>query len=87
MINLLLGVLLYRIKEAARLSGDNFGYLLAVGIMGMFFSQIMVNIGMNIGIMPVAGVPLPLVSYGGSSLVTTLAAIGIVQSIYVHGRK
>lgn len=80
----LLGILLYRIKEVARLAGDNFGYLLAVGIMVMFFSQILVNIGMNIGVMPVAGVPLPFLSYGGSSLVAVFISIGIVQSIYLH---
>ncbi|MCX6761489.1 MAG: rod shape-determining protein RodA [Candidatus Moranbacteria bacterium] len=83
----LLGLLLYRIKEVARLAGDNFGYLLAVGIMVMLFSQILVNIGMNIGVMPVAGVPLPFLSYGGSSLVAVFASIGIVESIYLHKVK
>lgn len=81
---MLLGILLYRIKEVARMAGDNFGYLLAVGIMMMIFFQALVNIGMNIGIMPVAGVPLPLLSYGGSSLVSILASIGIVESVYLH---
>ena len=80
----LLGLLLYRIKEVAHLAGDNFGYLLAVGILTMFFSQIFVNIGMNIGIMPVAGVPLPFLSYGGSSLIAVFASVGIVESIYLH---
>jgi len=83
----LLGLLLYRIKEAARLSGDNFGYLLAAGILVMLFSQILVNIGMNIGVMPVAGVPLPFLSYGGSSLVAVFASIGIVESVYLHRAK
>ena len=83
----LLGFLLYRIKEIARLAGDNFGYLLAVGVMVMFFSQVLVNVGMNIGVMPVAGVPLPFLSYGGSSLVATFASIGVVQSIYLHKVK
>jgi rod shape determining protein RodA len=83
----LLGLLLYRVKEVARLAGDNFGYLLAVGILVMLFSQILVNIGMNIGVMPVAGVPLPFLSYGGSSLVAVFASIGIVQSIYLHKVK
>lgn len=80
----LLGVLLFRIEEAARMAGDNFGYLLAVGVMTMFFSQVLVNVGMNIGVMPVAGVPLPFVSYGGSSLVTSFIAIGILESVYLH---
>lgn len=83
----LLGLLLYRIKEIARCAGDNFGYLLAVGIMVMFFSQILVNVGMNTGVMPVAGVPLPFLSYGGSSLVTVFISIGIIESIYLHKVK
>ncbi len=81
----LFGVLIYRIKEVARLSTDNFGYLLSVGIMVMIFAQVLINVGMNIGAMPVAGVPLPFLSYGGSSLVSMLASIGIIQSIYLHG--
>jgi rod shape determining protein RodA len=75
-------ILFYRMKETARLARDNFGYLLAMGIMAMFFLQLLVNIGMNIGISPIAGVPLPLLSYGGSSIVISLASIGIIQSIY-----
>ncbi len=80
----LLSILFYRIKEIARLSSDNFGYLLAAGILAVIFSQSFINIGMNIGIMPVAGVPLPFLSYGGSSLVAMLISIGIVQSVYIH---
>lgn len=83
----LFGVLLYRIKKSARLARDNFGYLLAIGIMVMFFLQILINIGMNIGLNPVAGVPLPLLSYGGSSIVAVLAGLGIVQSVYMRGMK
>ena len=83
-IFVLFGVLFYRMKEIARLSGDNFGYLLATGIIIMIFAQALINIGMNIGVMPVTGVPLPLLSYGGSSLVVVLSAIGIVQSIHIH---
>jgi len=83
----LFGVLFYRMREVARLSRDNFGYLLAVGVMVMFFVQIFVNIGMNVGISPVAGVPLPLLSYGGSSMVSALAGLGIIQSIYLRRSK
>ncbi len=79
--------LFYRIKEIARLARDNFGYLLAVGIMAMLFLQILVNIGMNIGISPIAGVPLPFLSYGGSSIVVVLASMGIIQSIYTRKLK
>lgn len=80
----LFGILFYRMKETARLARDNFGYLLSVGVMSMVFLQFLVNIGMNMGIMPVTGVPLPFLSYGGSSLVTTLASIGILESIYMR---
>jgi rod shape determining protein RodA len=83
----LFGVLLYRIKKTASLARDNFGYLMAVGILVMFFLQILINIGMNMGLNPVAGVPLPLLSYGGSSLIAVLASLGIVQSIYIRRIK
>lgn len=80
-------VLFYRIKETARLARDNFGYLLVVGIMAMLFLQILVNIGMNTGMSPIAGIPLPFLSYGGSSIVIVLASIGIVQSVYIRRLK
>lgn len=83
----LFGILIYRIKETARLARDNFGYLLAIGISIMLFLQIFVNVGMNIGVVPVAGVPLPFLSYGGSSMVSVLIAMGIVQSIYIRRIK
>ena len=79
--------LLYRIREAALLARDNFGYLLAVGVIVMMFVQILINVGMNIGVVPVAGVPLPFLSYGGSSLVVILSAMGLVQSVYMRRMK
>ncbi|HLN19099.1 MAG TPA: rod shape-determining protein RodA [Patescibacteria group bacterium] len=81
---LLFGIIFFRIRQIAMGSRDNFGYLLAVGIMAMIFAQFLVNIGMNVGLMPVTGVPLPFLSYGGSSLVSILASIGIVQGIYLR---
>lgn len=83
----LFGVVFYRIKETARLSRDNFGYLTVIGIICALFVQMFVNIGMNMGVAPVAGVPLPFVSYGGSSLIAVLASIGIIQSIYIRRLK
>lgn len=74
-------VLLYRIKRIGDMASDNFGYLIAVGVLVMLFAQITINIGMNIGLMPVTGLPAPLVSYGGSSLVTTLFALGLILNI------
>jgi len=78
----LYGIIFYRIRKIALSAPDNFGYLIVVGIMCMLLVQILENIGMNIGIMPVAGIPLPLLSYGGSSLVVVLASIGILNNIY-----
>ena len=84
---LLFGVILYRFSRIASLARDNFGYLLSVGVMIMFFIQIFINIGMNIGIAPVTGVPLPLLSYGGSSMISILVSIGLVQSVYIRRVK
>lgn len=77
----LFAIFLFRVKEAARLARDNFGYLICVGFLAMIFLQVLVNIGMNIGVAPVTGVPLPLLSYGGSSIITVLLLIGIVLNI------
>ena len=63
---------------------DRFGFLLAAGIVGMFAFHIIVNIGMTIGIMPITGIPLPFMSYGGSAIVTNFIAIGILQNIYAQ---
>lgn len=78
---------LLRIARVSFMAGDTFGRLLASGILSMIMFQIFVNIGMNIGLMPVTGIPLPLLSYGGSSLITTLASLGILQSILLRHRK
>ncbi|HSG27929.1 MAG TPA: FtsW/RodA/SpoVE family cell cycle protein, partial [Candidatus Krumholzibacterium sp.] len=84
---LLLFVLLFRraIRTAKR-SPDSFGYLLAIGIGLIIFSTAIINISMTLGILPVAGLPLPFVSYGGSSLVTSMAAMGILLNISSKGR-
>ena len=73
-----------RIMQGARLARDRFGYLVNCGIFGMFMVYFCINFGMLLGLSPVAGVPLPLVSYGGSNLVATLIAVGLVQSIYAR---
>lgn len=86
-IFVLFGIIFWRIKEIARTAHDNFGYLLAIGVIAMFFFQILINIGMNVGIMPVAGVPLPFLSYGGSAMVSALMAIGLMQSVYIRRIK
>ena len=77
----LYGILFYRMRMIALSAPDNFGFLITIGVMLMFFLQVWENIGMNIGLMPVTGIPLPLLSYGGSSLITIMASIGILSSI------
>ncbi|HEV2028073.1 MAG TPA: FtsW/RodA/SpoVE family cell cycle protein [Candidatus Dormibacteraeota bacterium] len=65
---------------------DRFGELLAGGVFGMILVQVVENVGMNIGLLPIAGIPLPLISYGGSATITTLAALGLVQSVALRRR-
>ncbi|MEI8060739.1 MAG: rod shape-determining protein RodA [Candidatus Berkelbacteria bacterium] len=79
--------LLIRTIDVARLAKDNFGYLLAVGAGATFAFQIVVNVAMNLGLAPVTGIPLPFVSAGGSSLITSFILIGILESIYIHRKK
>ncbi|HEY1868100.1 MAG TPA: rod shape-determining protein RodA [Candidatus Cybelea sp.] len=61
---------------------DRFGFLLAAGLVGMLFFHVLVNLGMTIGIMPITGIPLPFMSYGGSAMLTDFAAFGILLNIY-----
>ena len=75
-------IILWRIIAVAYASGDRYGYLVCAGIFGMFFTYMLINYGMLIGIVPVAGIPLPFISYGGSNLVSSLWALGVVQSVY-----
>ncbi|GIL15415.1 MAG: rod shape-determining protein RodA [Chloroflexota bacterium] len=75
---------LLRMLRAAQVSRSIFGRLTAVGFAAALFFQAFVNLGMNVGIMPVTGIPLPFVSSGGSSLITYLMMVGIIQSILAH---
>ncbi|MCX5783763.1 MAG: rod shape-determining protein RodA, partial [Elusimicrobia bacterium] len=77
-------LMLWRIYCAAKLSNDRFGYFTACGIFGMFSVYMFFNFGMSLGIMPVAGIPLPLVSYGGSNLAASLWSLGLAESIYAR---
>lgn len=67
-----------------RKAPDLSGRILAVGLITMFSVQVIINIGMTIGLMPVTGLPLPFISYGGTSLVTTMATLGLLQNIYIR---
>jgi rod shape determining protein RodA len=60
---------------------DKFGAFLVVGVLGYVFWHMFINIGMVIGLLPIVGVPLPLISYGGSSMLTTMAGLGFVSSV------
>src|SRR3989338_7697552 len=80
------GVMFARIIKACKLARDNFVMYLTLGIFFMLLIQFLINIGMNVGLMPVTGIPLPLLSYGGSSLITTMLALGLVQSVIARQR-
>jgi rod shape determining protein RodA len=82
----LYGLLIWRALRILAMSKDLFGSLVAGGVTAMLMFQVFVNVGMTIGIMPITGVTLPLMSYGGSSVITTLLAVGLLQSIYVQAR-
>lgn len=73
--------LLLRCIHIAKVSKDDYGMLICVGIIAMFIFHILENIGMTIGLMPVTGIPLPFISYGGSSLLTNMAAVGLVLNV------
>ena len=82
----LYALLIWRALRIMTLSKNLYGSLIAGAIAAMFMCQVFVNIGVAIGIMPVTGIPLPLMSFGGSSVVVTLMAVGLLQSIYVQAR-
>ncbi len=82
----LFGVILFRIVRNALSSTNNFARLFCVGIATMITIQAIINIGMNMGIFPIIGIPLPFVSYGGSSLLMNFVGLGIVQSIVIRSR-
>ncbi|MEK6733202.1 MAG: FtsW/RodA/SpoVE family cell cycle protein, partial [Candidatus Omnitrophota bacterium] len=77
-------ILVKRAFEIAKKTDDPCGVLVACGMATMIGIQVLVNISMTMGFMPVVGLPLPLVSYGGSSLLVTMAALGILESIALH---
>jgi rod shape determining protein RodA len=81
----LYALLIWRALRILTIAKDLFGALVAAGVVAMLMFQVFVNVGMAIGIMPITGVTLPLMSYGGSSVITTLLAIGLLQSIYAQG--
>ena len=80
----LMGTIVWRVWRAAQLARDEFGTLLCTGIMVMLVVQIFENVGMTMGIMPITGIPLPFVSYGGSALLTMFISMGLVLSVHMR---
>lgn len=80
----LFAVLLGGCLRAALVSRDKTGRVLAVGVATLLFSHIFVNMAMTVGLMPITGLPLPLVSYGGSFMISTMLGLGLVQSVFVR---
>lgn len=78
------GILLWRAMRIAAISRDMFGTLLAAGVVAVFGFQVFINVGMTIGIMPVTGLPLPFVSYGGTSVIGALLMVGLLQNVHMH---
>jgi rod shape determining protein RodA len=82
----LYALLIWRSLRIVPMAKNLYGALIAGGISAMLMFQVFVNVGMTVGIMPITGIPLPLLSYGGSSVIVTFLAIGLLQSIHVQGR-
>jgi rod shape determining protein RodA len=82
----LYAVVLFTGLRIAGQARDRLGKLVAVGVVTLLFSHVFINIGMNIRIVPVTGIPLPLLSYGGSSVLCSLIALGLMQNVHIHRR-
>ena len=83
----LFAILLWRGLRTALMSRDSFGTLMAAGIVTMIAFQVIVNVGMTMGIMPVTGIPLPLVSYGGTAMLTNWVAVGLLLNVHMRRFK
>jgi rod shape determining protein RodA len=82
----LYALLFWRALRIVTLSKNSYGILVAGGIAVALLFQVFVNVGMNLGIMPITGIPLPLVSYGGSAVIATFLAVGVLQSIHIQAQ-
>jgi rod shape determining protein RodA len=84
---LLIVVVLWRMLRIGGQSPDTFGRFLAAGVAAVIFFQSVISVGMNLGLMPVTGIPLPFVSYGGSSLLTLMLGLGLAESVAMRHKK
>jgi rod shape determining protein RodA len=80
----LFGIIVWRTWRTAQLSADFSGTLICVGVMAMIAIHVFENVGMTMGIMPITGIPLVFVSYGGSATIAGFAAIGLVLNVHLH---
>lgn len=80
-------LLFWHMLNIAVKARDDFGRLLVTGVVGLFFFHVLQNIGMTMGVMPITGIPLPFISYGGSAMLTNLIAIGLIININVRKKK
>lgn len=80
-------LLIYRMVIIALNCKDRFGMYMIAGVIGLFTFQIFQNIGMTIGMMPITGLTLPFISYGGSSLLTSMIAVGMVMNVHIHTKE
>lgn len=80
-------VLIFSMIRTAFIAKDSFGYYFSAGSAALFFEHLYINIGMNIRLMPITGIPLPLISYGGSFMLSAMICLGILQSIYMRSKK
>jgi len=80
-------LVIWRILYSASFGSSNFEILFGMGIAIFFMSHILINVGMNLGLLPVTGIPLPFMSYGGSHLLTEFAGLGILMSMRKYGRS
>jgi rod shape determining protein RodA len=83
----LYGVVAWRIIRTAQMARDTFGRLLCAGVFALLVFSVFENVGMNMGIMPVAGIPLPFLSYGGSAVVVFFAAVGLTVSVHARSSR
>lgn len=83
----LLGGLVFRIIQIAKLARDEYGQLICVGFATMLLFQMLIHIGMNIGVMPVTGIPLPFLSSGGTAIITYCLGLGLVQSVLIRSNR
>ncbi len=87
MVLAIFGLLLLLGMLTALRTRDGMGRLLCVGVVSLFFCHVFINIAMTVGLMPITGLPLPLLSYGGSFMVMMMSALGIVQSVYIRSHR